>query len=903
MANNIIRRTWKQGGLVNIEDLRGSAFQAESGGHTFQISGVDIDGNPLALSGTPAGVLLRADGQDVTLTCSVSDGVVSATLPANAYVVPGRIGITIFLTNGWQKVAIYAAVGSVATTSSGTVAPPAGSDVVDLVNAISTAVATIPASYTDLMAAVAPTYSTSALYAVGSYAWYDGKLYRCTTAITSGETWTSGHWTLANLGSDVYDLKSALNTVEGIINSTIDGKNANYSVKWFQGYFNASGTKLSNTSYISTEMFSVPEGMKIIASINGSAPSSVESISIREHNASTKERVRIVPSSGTAESVMMDNTATDKLYVITIMGTNVVPSDADITLKFVSTLNDNYTNVVRIKNSVGAMKDVTEKDIVSGYTITAKKIISSTGSIDDISYDTNLVTSKIDCANILGLFITGSFSTNANRYSIAFYDDFGNCVESPRRFYGETGKTELTDYYVEVPVKATKFIVGINYAPGTSTNDLPLAIKKIGTASVISPCYVATTGSDSNNGTSPDSPFKTIQKAIDSGFKNIIVSPGKYQEQVSISGLDGVSIRCVSTGTENVFDDNHVRMSRAKVDNSIDVTGLTAYDTIYRTALTLEQTSSFYKVFIGQTSDVIYDGAGYYGRKNTYNAILWEVTGDSSTTKQLVPVLTEADCKATAGTFYYDGSYLYINPYGGTITGKTYKRLNLDAKQTGVKISGSNDITLDGIDVCYFPYNNISIENSENVTLRNCDSLCSCYENGVSINTSVANFHDCRSILAGADGFNIRGSGNCSFYNCSAFFCGDDGISHHDATTGIIDGGEWANCYKGGISPCYGSDVTVKNAYCHDNVYGVYCVAESNSDRHTDKFILIDNILTVDNNTVPEDMLPAYIPSTPETQPTDIYVSSYNIVMFGSNYKTKRIRSGTFKEYGNTILN
>ena len=249
MANNIIRRTWKQGGLVNIEDLRGSAFQAESGGHTFQISGVDIDGNPLALSGTPAGVLLRADGQDVTLTCSVSDGVVSATLPANAYVVPGRVGITIFLTSDGQKTAIYAAVGSVATTSSGTVAPPAGSDVVDLVNAIATAVATIPASYTDLMAAVAPTYSTSALYAVGSYAWYDGKLYRCTTAITSGETWTSGHWTLANLGSDVSDLKSALDADESCAFVKIKISQS----EWAQGSINSStGETASSTVKIRT---------------------------------------------------------------------------------------------------------------------------------------------------------------------------------------------------------------------------------------------------------------------------------------------------------------------------------------------------------------------------------------------------------------------------------------------------------------------------------------------------------------------------------------------------------------------------------------------------------------------------------------------------------------------------
>ena len=208
--NNIIKRKWNQNSMVIIEDLQGMAFQAESGGHTFQISGVDGEGNTVTLSGTPAGVMLRSDGQDVTLTCSVSEGVVSATLPANAYSVPGRFGLTIFLTSDGQKTAIYAAVGTVGKTSSGTVAPPAGSDVVDLVNAIAAAVATIPANYTDLMASVAPTYSSSGLYAVGSYAWYNGKLYRCTTAITSGETWTSGHWTLANLGSDLVDLKSAL---------------------------------------------------------------------------------------------------------------------------------------------------------------------------------------------------------------------------------------------------------------------------------------------------------------------------------------------------------------------------------------------------------------------------------------------------------------------------------------------------------------------------------------------------------------------------------------------------------------------------------------------------------------------------------------------------------------------
>lgn len=252
--NNIIKRKWNQNSMVIIEDLQGMAFQAESGGHTFQISGIDGEGDTVALSGTPAGVMLRADGQDVTLTCSVSGGVVSATLPANAYSVPGRFGLTIFLTSDGQKTAIYAAVGTVGKTSSGTVAPPAGSDVVTLVNQINTAIAAIPANYN---ACFAPAYSTSGLYSVGQYVTYNGNLYRCNTAITTAETWTAAHWTQTNLGADVYDLKSAL---------TFEQKNKIdiASSQIIQGSYTASGQVDPNPKRIRTVGFiPVYNGMQI----------------------------------------------------------------------------------------------------------------------------------------------------------------------------------------------------------------------------------------------------------------------------------------------------------------------------------------------------------------------------------------------------------------------------------------------------------------------------------------------------------------------------------------------------------------------------------------------------------------------------------------------------------------
>lgn len=212
MANNIIKRIWNQNKMVQIEDLKGMAFQAEDGGHTFEIYGIDEAGETVTLTGTPSGVFLRPDNTDVVLDCSVSDGVVSATLPDECYDVPGRGGLTVFITADGKKTALYAAVVTVSRTSSGTVAPPATQTVVDLVNAISAAVATIPASYSALMADIAPTYSDSALYAVGQYAWYDGDLKKCIVPITTAESYTAAHWTSAVLGNDVSDLKSALKT-------------------------------------------------------------------------------------------------------------------------------------------------------------------------------------------------------------------------------------------------------------------------------------------------------------------------------------------------------------------------------------------------------------------------------------------------------------------------------------------------------------------------------------------------------------------------------------------------------------------------------------------------------------------------------------------------------------------
>lgn len=46
-------------------------------------------------------------------------------------------------------------------------------------------------------------YSAAHTYALGDYCTHDGKLYRCTTAITEAEAWTAAHWTETSVSAEL----------------------------------------------------------------------------------------------------------------------------------------------------------------------------------------------------------------------------------------------------------------------------------------------------------------------------------------------------------------------------------------------------------------------------------------------------------------------------------------------------------------------------------------------------------------------------------------------------------------------------------------------------------------------------------------------------------------------------
>ena len=114
---------------------------------------------------------------------------------------------------------------------------------------------------------------------------------------------------------------------------------------------------------------------------------------------------------------------------------------------------------------------------------------------------------------------------------------------------------------------------------------------------------------------------------------------------------------------------------------------------------------------------------------------------------------------------------------------------------------------------------------------------CVCYNIGTNT-TGTGAYH--------FDGFNIHGTGTTNFINCKAWNCVDDGISPHDACCGMIDGGEWYGCGKGGIAaPTHGAKVNISNVYCHNNSVGIYA---DNDSAVTDRGnIIMSNCVCVNN--------------------------------------------------------
>ncbi len=219
---------------VKVRYLDGYFFSKDSAGHRINVD-VFNNGVPVSVGGSVSAEVVRSDGETVPVTGAVSENRAYVILPQAAYAVVGAVQITIKVTEGTTIVTIACFVAYVhesdteITVDPGTIIP----SVQALISQIETAVTSIPADYSSLWTSLAPAFSSSTAYAVGQYVTNSGVLYRFTTAHPAG-TWNSAHVTAVNLGTEVYNLKSAINAFEKefvaddfVVNGGIAGSTGN----------------------------------------------------------------------------------------------------------------------------------------------------------------------------------------------------------------------------------------------------------------------------------------------------------------------------------------------------------------------------------------------------------------------------------------------------------------------------------------------------------------------------------------------------------------------------------------------------------------------------------------------------------------------------------------------------
>ena len=217
-----------------------------------------VDGQPYTGGGTVSGTVINSRGQTIPITTgAISGNLVTVTLEQAALAVPGLIGVYVKLTTGTTVTTVLAAKFTVEQTETDTPIDPGTviSSVDALITRINTAVESIPADYSELLAGVAPSFSSSTAYTAGQYVWYPGlvdnvgALYRFTADHAAG-SWTGTDAAAVAMANDVADLRSALDIDKNSTNRLLDQVLGEQVAIFRSGYYNtySDGTVIDITA-------------------------------------------------------------------------------------------------------------------------------------------------------------------------------------------------------------------------------------------------------------------------------------------------------------------------------------------------------------------------------------------------------------------------------------------------------------------------------------------------------------------------------------------------------------------------------------------------------------------------------------------------------------------------------
>lgn len=182
----------------------------------------------------------------------------------------------------------------------------------------------------NLVSSIAPAYNASSTYAVGEKVMYDGKLYECSTAITTAEAWNASHWsaiTVSKYDTDFTDVKTAISELTSVRTVIPLGDTGNKYIALNVGVGNTvSLTPVTSSS--SVWRYAVVEctpGQKVELNVTGgSTPraygfidSNNKLLAVAEYGAFSGT---VVAPANTAKLIVQDNSGTGTAYFVSAPG-------------------------------------------------------------------------------------------------------------------------------------------------------------------------------------------------------------------------------------------------------------------------------------------------------------------------------------------------------------------------------------------------------------------------------------------------------------------------------------------------------------------------------------------------------------------------------------------------------
>lgn len=376
----------------------------------------------------------------------------------------------------------------------------------------------------------ASAYSSSKTYAVGDYVIHNDYLYRCTTAITTAEAWTSGHWTQVLLVNEVSDVKSDLTHLKlrTYVDETAQSGDKTYSVDIDIKEKGTLSLELTNENIYSS-------GWYTISFYNGADKVS-------------SDKTYLIASQGT--QLVSDISITDSVTSIVITNTNNRQFGIKVYSYYADEVVQTIADVVDLKKVV--KQGLYYPDEAEPITVTQTQgyYLESTVYHTVIANDTDEYSYKavVNYDSDYIYYVTLQTALAADCILYADADDYviGKDLE-------RIPSTLISNYKLTVPDGCAKIYITTNRAHNieVSKAELVLLADAIG-GLIAEPSNVLKVSTDGAGD------FRNVQSAIDAASEGdtIIVYPGTYPRFSNYTNHKELHIVGVDKNSCIIYDDS-----------------------------------------------------------------------------------------------------------------------------------------------------------------------------------------------------------------------------------------------------------------------------------------------------------------------------------------------------------